>query len=228
MATANNASPFRDPKTRALARILAVDSGLPLNTILVVGCGKGIEAAVLADSLNAQVTGIDIETDFNEEASKFADLKQGDATRMEFPDGHFDAVYSFHALEHIPDYRQALREIRRVLRPGGVWLIGTPNRNRLVGYLGSKSATFSQKIRWNMNDWEARLKGKFRNEYGAHAGYSSEELNSELSTVFSEVKEITLPYYLEIYSGKKLAIQALSSLGVARWTLPAVYFLGRK
>jgi ubiquinone/menaquinone biosynthesis C-methylase UbiE len=204
------------------------DSGLPLNTILVVGCGKGIEAAVLADSLNAQVTGIDIETNFDEVALKFADLRQGDATRMEFPDGHFDAVYSFHALEHIPDYKQALKEIKRVLRPGGVWLIGTPNRNRLVGYLGSKSATLWQKISWNFNDWKARLKGRFRNEYGAHAGYSSEELNSELGMVFSEVKEITMPYYLDIYARKKLVIQTLSSLGIARWTFPAVYFVGRK
>lgn len=228
MPLANNTFPFRDSKTRALAKILAADSTIPLNTILVVGCGKGIEAAVLSDSLNAQVTGIDIQEGFDEVASKFADLKQDDATRMSFPDEHFDAVYSFHALEHIPNYRQALKEMRRVLRPGGVWLVGTPNRNRLVGYLGSKGATFSQKITWNINDWSARLKGKFRNEYGAHAGYSSEELNSELNAVFSEVKEITLPYYLEIYSSKRLAVQALSSLGIARWMLPAVYFLGHR
>lgn len=228
MPPENTPFPFGDPKTRALAKILSADSGSPLNTILVVGCGKGIEAAVLSDALSAQVTGIDIETNFDEVATKFADLRQGDATRMEFPDGHFDAVYSFHALEHIPDYKQALKEIKRVLRPGGVWLIGTPNRNRLVGYLGSKNATVMQKIHWNINDWQARLKGKFRNEYGAHAGYSSEELNGELSMVFSAVKEITMPYYLDIYAKKKLAIQTLSSLGVARWTLPAVYFIGHK
>lgn len=228
MSTASKPFPFSDPKTRALARILSASVSSPLNTILVVGCGKGIEAAVLSDSLKAQVIGIDIETNFDEVASKFADLRQGDATRMAFPDGHFDAVYSFHALEHIPDYRQALREIRRVLRPGGAWLIGTPNRNRLIGYLGSKSATLSQKIRWNINDWKARLKGKFRNEYGAHAGYSSAELNSELSTVYSEVREITLPYYLGIYASKKMVIQTVSSLGIARWIFPAVYFLGRR
>lgn len=227
MSSANSTFPFSDLKTRALAKILSSGSDTPLNTILVVGCGKGIEAAVLADTLSAQVTGIDIETYFDETASQFADLRQGDATRMEFPDEHFDAVYSFHALEHIPDYKQALNEIRRVLRPGGVWLIATPNRYRLVGYLGSKSATLSQKITWNLNDWKARLKGRFRNEYGAHAGFTSAELSGELNNVFGEVKEITILYYRQIYAGKKRVIGLLSLLGLARWMLPAVYFLGR-
>jgi ubiquinone/menaquinone biosynthesis C-methylase UbiE len=228
MSSENKPFPFQDPKTRALARILSASTDSPVRTILVVGCGKGIEAAVLADALKAEVIGIDIEADFDRIASTFADLSQGDATRITFPDGHFDAVYSFHALEHIPNYRQALTEIRRVLRPGGAWLIGTPNRNRLVGYLGSKSATCLQKIRWNINDWKARLKGKFRNEYGAHAGYSSAELHAELSTVFSEVREITLPYYRDIYASKKVAIQTVSSFGLARWVFPAVYFVGRR
>lgn len=59
-------------------------------------------------------------------------LQRGDATSLDFADGRFDCIYSFHALEHIPDYRKALQEMRRVLAPGGTYCIGTPNRLRLV------------------------------------------------------------------------------------------------
>lgn len=110
---------FSDPKTVILADLMCQQLNSVPTKILVVGCGKGIEAAVLAQYLGASVTGIDIVTDFNARAGLFADLRRGDATGMEFADESFDFVYSFHALEHIPDFRAALREMRRVLRPAG-------------------------------------------------------------------------------------------------------------
>jgi hypothetical protein len=59
-----------------------------------------------------------------------------------------------------------LREMRRVVRPsGGVW-IGTPNRSRLVGYVGSRDTNSSVKIVWNLDDRRLRLRGRFRNALG--------------------------------------------------------------
>jgi SAM-dependent methyltransferase len=49
-----------------------------------------------------------------------------DVTRLTFPDGRFEAVLSFDVLEHVPDYKQALREFYRVLAPGGQALISVP------------------------------------------------------------------------------------------------------
>jgi ubiquinone/menaquinone biosynthesis C-methylase UbiE len=193
-----------------------------------VGCGSGIEAAVLGLMLRAEVTGIDVATNFDERAAQVANLKYGDATNMDFEDGTFDFVFSFHALEHIPEYQKALLEMRRVLRPGGGWLIGTPNRDRLIGYLGSKDASLRQKIEWNMVDWKAKLQGRFRNEMGAHAGYTTQELANELSSVFSAVHDITNNYYRVIYRRKKNLIEAILSLGMGRWLLPAVYFMGTR
>lgn len=217
-----------DPKTATLAEIFREHHEKPVQRLLVVGCGSGTEAAVLAQHLKTHVTGIDIAADFDKEASKVADLQLGDATRMRFNDGSFDFVYSFHALEHIPDHRAALHEIRRVLKPGGGYMIGTPNRIRLVGYLGSRHATLANKIEWNLADWSAKMRGKFRNEFGAHAGYSQAELNRELARVFTTVIDITSQYYLRVYSGKKRAVSALLRTGTSRWLFPAVYFYGTR
>lgn len=49
-----------------------------------------------------------------------------DMTRLSFPAGSFDHVLSFDVLEHIPDYRAALLEVARVLRPGGRFLWTAP------------------------------------------------------------------------------------------------------
>ncbi|MDE2388132.1 MAG: methyltransferase domain-containing protein [Betaproteobacteria bacterium] len=219
---------FSDPKTVILADLICQKTNIIPSKILVVGCGKGLEAAILAQHLSSSVTGIDIDANFDARARRFADLRYGDATKMEFDDESFDFVYSFHALEHIPDFRAALHEMRRVLSCDGSWMIGTPNRNRIIGYLGSKDASLQEKLHWNFTDWNAMLRGRFRNELGAHAGYTKEELRGELANVFSEVTDITLDYYRDVYSSKRGFIEAVARIGVASWLFPCVYFLGRR
>lgn len=49
-----------------------------------------------------------------------------DLTDIQMPDDTFDIVYASHVLEHIPDDRKAMREIRRVLRPGGWAMLVVP------------------------------------------------------------------------------------------------------
>ncbi len=51
-----------------------------------------------------------------------------DGSRLPFPDDHFDVVVSYAVLEHVEDESQALEEIRRVLRPGGDFVISVPNK----------------------------------------------------------------------------------------------------
>lgn len=47
------------------------------------------------------------------------DVRVGDATALDLPDASFDAAFAFDVLHHVPDWRRALAEVRRVLRPGG-------------------------------------------------------------------------------------------------------------
>ena len=215
----------RDRKTEVLAGIIRDYVRRPIRKLLVVGCGSGKEAAVLAAALETGVTGIDLEATFDAEAAAAVDLRRGDATRLEFADGSFDFVYSFHVLEHIPECGAALREMRRVLSRDGAYCIGTPNRSRWVGYLGSQDATLRQMIEWNMIDWWARACGRFRNDLGAHAGFSSAELRELLGGVFGETSEVTLRYYLGVYPNHA---PLLARAGLGRFLFPAVYFVGRK
>ena len=126
---------MHSPQTSALSVLIRKayrgESSQP--KLLVVGCGPGIEAAVLEQDLDARVIGIDIAGNFDDRAAKVATLQIGDAMAMDSADDTFDIVYSFHALEHITNPHRASSEMRRVLRPSGLLCIGTPNRRRIVG-----------------------------------------------------------------------------------------------
>ncbi len=55
-----------------------------------------------------------------------ADIKQGDALSLPFPDGEFDRVVAAEVLEHIPEDTAAIAELARVLRPGGTLAVTVP------------------------------------------------------------------------------------------------------
>ncbi len=97
--------------------------------IIDVGCGPGIYARDLA-LRGARVTAMDSAPAMLAAASAEADavgvsieLAEGDASALPFPDGAFDAAVLVQVIEYVPDAVGALREIARVLRPGGRVLI---------------------------------------------------------------------------------------------------------
>lgn len=217
-----------DSKTEKVAEIIRGICRTEIKNLLVVGCGAGIEAAILAQRLNVKVTGIDIENAFDTKALEFADLRTGDAMNLEFEDGSFDFVFSYHALEHIENPLKALQEMHRVLKTGGGYWIGTPNKSRIVGYIGSKDGSFVEKARWNLTDWKARLTGKFLNELGAHAGFTSMELSKLLSSVFPAVNDQTKTYFLTVYQSQRVIIESISKSKLSRFIFPSIYFSGTK
>jgi len=219
--------PFADNKTAKVADLIRGQQLCEIENVLVVGCGKGIEAAILADSLGCNVIGIDLQNEFYPVAKTYADLRIGNAMAIDLPDDSIDLIYSYHALEHISDPFKALSEMSRVLKHNGGFWIGTPNRERIIGYIGAKEGSISDKLRWNLDDWKMRLRGKFRNEFGAHAGYSRTELFEMLSTTFGEVTDMTDAYFEKLYSGKRHALSAIRRTGVSRIIYPSVYFCGR-
>ena len=195
--------------------------------ILIVGSGNGIEAYAFRDIFpNANIIGIDptIINDYHDGNISF--LKT-DATKMPFENDTFDLVYSYHVLEHIENYSSALSEMNRVLQREGILFIGTPNRIRLFGYI-SGDGTFLEKIKWNFNDWKYKLKGKFRNEYGAHAGFANYELKKILCVYFNDVREKFKDYYKGLYQTKLYLLKIIYFFNLQAYILPAIYFMGKK
>ncbi|MDA0742717.1 MAG: glycosyltransferase [Proteobacteria bacterium] len=100
--------------------------------VLDIASGEGYGSAMLAN-VAASVEGVDISS----EAVGAANVKYGreglkyhvgDAAAIPFGDATFDAVISFETIEHIPSPKDLLREIKRVLKPGGFAMISTPNK----------------------------------------------------------------------------------------------------
>jgi ubiquinone/menaquinone biosynthesis C-methylase UbiE len=97
--------------------------------LLEVGCGLGVELGRLG-KLGFDVTGIDLAPKAVEMAETYL-RKLGlrgkamvqDAEQMDFPDESFDAIYSSGVLQHTSDIKRAIREMLRVLRPGGKMLV---------------------------------------------------------------------------------------------------------
>jgi ubiquinone/menaquinone biosynthesis C-methylase UbiE len=102
----------------------------PGEAILDFGSGPGILACELAVEVGpaGKITAFDISADMNAIAARRADeagmgdridVVIGDSEVLGFPDACFDAAVSTQVLEYIDDVDRALRELRRVLRPGG-------------------------------------------------------------------------------------------------------------
>ena len=109
--------------------------------VLDVGCGQGIDVANYAMA-GAHVTGLDLTPRHVELARAHlealelqAEVVEGDAERLPLPDQSFDRASSNGVLHHTPDMPAALREVRRVLRPGGEVRVIVYNRSSLHYWL---------------------------------------------------------------------------------------------
>jgi SAM-dependent methyltransferase len=216
-------------KTDALIDVISAFFKRSLTDILVVGCGSGREAGMLAHAFNANVIGIDVGNDFafDHSGSAPAKLLLMDARDLEFPNNSFDMVFSFHALEHIPEPQRALSEMARVLRPEGVYLVGTPNKSRLIGGFSSP-LPLRLKVMGNFQDLFMRLTGRWSNEAGAHAGFTADELSRYCSTSFGNATDISELYYRSLYSQHEAAIDAIARSGLKKIVFPCVYLAGTK
>ena len=197
----------------------------------LIGCGKGDEVVFLQRELqSACVVGLDLAPSFSPAARAGAKLILADAKQLPFPPSAFDFVVSIHSLEHVGDPVVALAEITRVLRPGGWFYVGIPNRHRLVGYLGSFDATLWQKLTWNLLDYGQRLRGRFKNELGAHVGFTSQELIRLLNACFTNVQLLTEDYVRFKYEGRlpRRLLNLLLKPKVMNYSVPAHYALGQK
>jgi ubiquinone/menaquinone biosynthesis C-methylase UbiE len=119
-------------------------SRLPLDAgdlVLDLGCGEGRHVISAYVEANVHSVGVDLcLDDLKTTRDKFADFAEPDnaeksfglssanALELPFADNTFDKVICSEVLEHIPDYQGALREVERVLKPGGLFCASVPRR----------------------------------------------------------------------------------------------------
>jgi SAM-dependent methyltransferase len=98
--------------------------------VLEIGLGQGADSESLIRR-GARWSGVDLTAESVERVRTrltlrdlpFDDLRQGSVLELPFPDSSFDMVFSHGVLHHVPEIRQAEKEIHRVLRPTGELVI---------------------------------------------------------------------------------------------------------
>ena len=100
--------------------------------VLDLGCGTGYGAAELAKQA-LSVTGLDLSADavaYAREHFPAAGLEfvEGSATTVNLPDQSFELIVAFEVIEHLKDWRHLLEHARRLLTPGGQFVVSTPNK----------------------------------------------------------------------------------------------------
>jgi SAM-dependent methyltransferase len=119
------------------------DHDLRDKRILEIGCGRGGFSCWLAAQPLAprEVVAMDFSPIAVEKGRSFAAEHRvrnitwmtGDIEAIPYPEGSFDTVVSCETIEHVPHPPQAVRELARVLRPGGRLFLSTPNYLGLMG-----------------------------------------------------------------------------------------------
>jgi ubiquinone/menaquinone biosynthesis C-methylase UbiE len=159
--------------------------------VIDIGCGTGYGSAVLGEKY--EVTAIDNSNEAIEYANKHysekAKFLTAKASKLPFEDSEFDVACSFEVLEHLKDTHKFLKEVFRILKPGGKFILSTPNKlsyftgdklkspyhvkeytaeeliyllNKYIKTVDIKSQTKSKRAKTALNDFMASQKARER------------------------------------------------------------------
>jgi SAM-dependent methyltransferase len=136
--------------------------------VLDAGCGCGYGSHHLATAGAEQVVGVDVSPEAIEYARSHYDVRNldfrvADVTALAFSDEAFDVVVCLEVFEHVADQQRLLAEVHRVLKPGGRFVVSTPN-GQLFSPRGEP-----------LNPWHVRE-------------FSRDEFEAELLSYFQDVQ----------------------------------------
>jgi ubiquinone/menaquinone biosynthesis C-methylase UbiE len=137
---------YTEPMHHALIKEL---EGKNFKTLLDVGCGNGIFLSMVLNKFDVEVSGIDISPGMVEKSKELldgrADLKVGDSENLPWNDRSFDVVTCSASFHHYPGPERVLKEMKRILRPGGFLMIADPfTSNELLRFFANILIKFSK------------------------------------------------------------------------------------
>lgn len=162
--------------------------------VLDVGCGPGTITLDIASTYvpNGHVTGLEYSEEVVERARKHASTRgvtnveflAGDAHALPFPDDTFDITHAHQVLQHIADPVLALKEMRRVTKPGGVVASRESDRTTFVWFPESEEMTewaslYDRVARGNGGEPNAGRRLKF---WARQAGYDVSKITCSAGT----------------------------------------------
>jgi SAM-dependent methyltransferase len=188
--------------------------------VLEVGIGLGRIAAPLREK-SVPVTGVDISMPALEKCAgklaragnKEVRLAQGDAVHLPFADASFSGVYTVHVFHLVQNWRQALKEVQRVLRPGGMYINGTSNEV-------ATDITNHMEV-----GWEMILKRNNLENNSNHTGVRSRSLFQEaLRESGADVDIIPICRWSESYTPRQRLELMSGRLAAANPRIPKMVF----
>ena len=171
--------------------------------VLEIGTGMGYGIDVVAPAAERFVT-IDKSHAFEVTLPANAEFRQMEVPPIGFADASFDYVISFQVIEHIKRDREFIREVHRILRPGGKFIVSTPNAPMSL----------------TRNPWHVRE-------------YRPEELKALLGECFSEVECLGVSgneRVMEYYEQNRRGVERITRFDIfdfqhrlPRWVLQMPY-----
>lgn len=173
--------------------------------VLDAASGSGYGSEILANCVK-KVVGLEIsdhalEWARNHHQKSNIEFKKADLNKsFDLPDNHFDAVISFETLEHVANQENVLFEFKRVLKPGGLLIISSPDREIITEKSG--------------------VNNKFHiNELSKKEFVTILRENFKLENIFGQTKYVALPWY-------KTAIKFIAKLDFFKLRRKTLKLLG--
>jgi len=112
---------------KVLELLLAEPGWRSWTQYLDIGAGRGSLITRVKAKLNVQSSACDYTDELMRLPGQKVDIANLNHEKLPYADATFDVVTATEVIEHLEDFRQVVREIHRVLKPGGVCILSTPN-----------------------------------------------------------------------------------------------------
>lgn len=183
------------------------------DNVLDGGCGTGYGAAILSETA-ARVIGIDrapaaiaySRTNFSRPNVHFLVM---DCVQLAFPSRVFDIVVALQVFEHVAAWSDFLAEVRRVLRPAGLFVLSTPNR---LTTSRQERASGTPHYHFHVNEVTAReLRRRLREHFATVEMFGVRRRGSRIYSGLRGLDVFNLRFFLPL----RLRLRTSRALGVA-------------